>query len=155
MQAVQSVIQGSRIADLGPLPCPEVGPEAPLGEVVERLAEERRGAVVVMHAARARGIFTERDLLRLGSRALDSSATIADLMTEDPVTVSSDSTILHAIQTMHDRGCRHLVVEEDDEEVTGLLTSQDLIDHITQHFPREVVNLPPSLKQHFDRPEGG
>ena len=91
-----------------------VAPEDTLGEVAERMVEEKKGgAVVVMDYGRMIGILTERDLLRaMGYRVHTSEARVREWMTEDPITVPPETTLDEASQLMLDKNFRHLPVVE-------------------------------------------
>jgi CBS domain-containing protein len=91
-----------------------VAPEDTLGEVAERMVEEKKGgAVVVMDYGRMIGILTERDLLRaIAGRVHTSDARVREWMTEDPVTVPPETTLDEASQLMLDKNFRHLPVVE-------------------------------------------
>jgi len=91
-----------------------VAPEDTLGEVAERMVEEKKGgAVVVMDYGRMIGILTERDLLRaIAYRVHTSEARVREWMTEDPVTVPPETTLDEASQLMLDKNFRHLPVVE-------------------------------------------
>jgi CBS domain-containing protein len=91
-----------------------VAPEDTLGEVAERMVEEKKGgAVVVMDYGRMIGILTERDLLRaIAYRVHTSEARVREWMTEDPVTVPPETGLDEASQLMLDKNFRHLPVVE-------------------------------------------
>jgi len=91
-----------------------VAPEDTLGEVAERMVEEKKGgAVVVMDYGRMIGILTERDLLRaIAYRVHTSDARVREWMTEDPITVPPETTLDEASQLMLDKNFRHLPVVE-------------------------------------------
>jgi CBS domain-containing protein len=91
-----------------------VAPEDTLGEVAERMVEEKKGgAVVVMDYGRMIGILTERDLLRaIAYRVHTSDARVREWMTADPVTVPPETTLDEASQLMLDKNFRHLPVVE-------------------------------------------
>jgi CBS domain-containing protein len=91
-----------------------VAPEDTLGEVAERMVEEKKGgAVVVMDYGRMIGILTERDLLRaIAYRVHTSEARVREWMTENPVTVPPETTLDEASQLMLDKNFRHLPVVE-------------------------------------------
>jgi hypothetical protein len=36
-----------------------------------------------------------------------------------------------------------------------MVCAKDLVEYIAEHFPAEVVNLPPRLHQVMRKPEGG
>ena len=91
-----------------------VAPEDTLGEVAERMVEEKKGgAVVVMDNGRMIGILTERDLLRaIAYRVHTSEARVREWMTADPITVPPETTLDEASQLMLDKNFRHLPVVE-------------------------------------------
>ena len=91
-----------------------VAPEDTLGEVAERMVEEKKGgAVVVMDYGRMIGILTERDLLRaIAYRVHTSEARVREWMTQDPITVPPETTLDDASQLMLDKNFRHLPVVE-------------------------------------------
>ena len=91
-----------------------VAPEDTLGEVAERMVEEKKGgAVVVMDYGRMIGILTERDLLRaIAYRVHTSEARVREWMTADPITVPPETTLDDASQLMLDKNFRHLPVVE-------------------------------------------
>jgi CBS domain-containing protein len=91
-----------------------VAPEDTLGEVAERMVEEKKGgAVVVMDYGRMIGILTERDLLRaIAYRVHTSEARVREWMTADPITVPPETTLDEASQLMLDKHFRHLPVVE-------------------------------------------
>ena len=96
-----------------------VAPEDTLGEVAERMVEEKKGgAVVVMDYGRMIGILTERDLLRaIAYRVHTSDARVREWMTEDPITVPPETTLDEASQLMLDKNFRHLPVVESGRVV--------------------------------------
>ena len=91
-----------------------VAPEDTLGEVADRMVEEKKGgAVVVMDYGRMIGILTERDMLRaMAGRVHTSEARVREWMTEDPITVPPETTLDEASQLMLDKNFRHLPVVE-------------------------------------------
>ena len=91
-----------------------VAPEDTLGEVADRMVEEKKGgAVVVMDYGRMIGILTERDLLRaIAYRVHTSEARVREWMTADPITVPPETTLDEASQLMLDKNFRHLPVVE-------------------------------------------
>ena len=85
------------------------------------------GSALIMENDRLLGIFTERDILTALKRepetALDHP--VADWMTPDPITVSSDLSVLEALGLMLRGGFRHLPVVSG-EKVVGIVSLRDL-----------------------------
>jgi len=160
VSSVGDLLRGDSVLDLGPLPAPRLAPAATVQQALQFLARGRRGAVVVVEGLRPVGIFSERDVvLRLRpelfvSRAERGRTPVGEIMSRPPVTVRRQTTLAEAIETMERLQHRHLVVVDREGELRGLLTSNDIIQHLTDQFPEQTVNLPPRLRQHYDRSEG-
>ena len=79
---------------------------------------------------------------------------LSEVMSRPPVTIERNASLRSAIETMVEHGYRHLVVVDRAGELKGLLTSNDLVQYLTDQFPEETVNLPPRLHQQYRTPEG-
>jgi CBS domain-containing protein len=105
-----------------------VAPEDTLGEVADRMVEEKKGgAVVVMDYGRMIGILTERDLLRaMAGRVHTSEARVREWMTEEPVTVPLETTLDEASALMLERNFRHLPVV-DGGRIVGVVSLRRVV----------------------------
>jgi CBS domain-containing protein len=85
------------------------------------------GDILVMEGDRLQGIVTDRDIVvRCVADGKDlSSATLADAVSSDLVTVTPDTEITAAAQLMADRAIRRLPVVEDGRPV-GVVSLGDL-----------------------------
>jgi CBS domain-containing protein len=92
------------------------------------LADKRIGAAPVLDGGRVAGIISERDILyglaREGPALLDRR--VEAVMTADPVTVTPDTPVLHALATMTKRRVRHLPVI-DGGALAGFVSIGDLV----------------------------
>lgn len=100
-----------------------------LGAAVQRLAEERIGAIVVSNdGATVDGIITERDIIRMlardGASALDRS--LGEAMKHNVVTCSRDDRVKQLMVVMTRCRVRHLPVIEDGRLV-GIVSIGDLV----------------------------
>lgn len=103
-----------------------VTPADTVGEAVAVMAQHRIGSVLVMEEGRLVGIFTERDTVRALSQAHDAARhDVASWMTSGPETVEPEFDTEDALQTMLDRGFRHLPVVEGGK-VVGMVSMRDL-----------------------------
>jgi len=158
-----------RVRDIGARPVRDLSlrdcvtlPVDATGEAaVEEMVRHERGAVVVLDASGlVVGIFTERDVLLLESRASVQGgadwrrAPLEQLMTPDPVTVSLASSIKDAIEKLREGGFRHLPVVDEDGKPSGLLSIRDILAEIAEYFPQEVSNLPPDPSLEASSPWG-
>lgn len=106
-----------------------IAPAASLEEAVRLMNEHATGCLVVEDAAGVRGILSERDLvLKLPGTSL-SGATVAQLMTEDPVVLRPDDSIAVAIHKMAVGGFRHIPLVADGH-ATAIVSARDVFRHI-------------------------
>jgi len=102
-------------------------------ECVRRMNELKIGAMLVMEDEQLIGIFTERDAItRVLGAGLDPTSTkISEVMTKNPVWVSSSTTLEEAMGIVTDKRVRHLPVVEDGK-VLGVVSSGDLTHHLVK-----------------------
>jgi CBS domain-containing protein len=98
-------------------------------DAVRQLQRASVGCLIVEDDGQIRGILSERDLLmKLDGAQLDG-ATVADLMTPDPVVLRPDDSIAVAINKMAVGGFRHIPLVEGGR-VTGVVSARDVFAHI-------------------------
>jgi|SwirhirootsSR2_FD_contig_31_17451418_length_643_multi_3_in_0_out_0_1 CBS domain-containing protein len=160
---VEAVLKEARLRHLTQTETVKVGSDVPVREVCSRMQETRTGGVLVVGPdGRLLGIFTERDFLdKLAlpdSRArlsVDLNSPVKKLMTSSPRALSPDQTLGDAIRLMTEGGYRHIPLVEEDGKIFGLVSANDLVMYIAEHFPTEVYNLPPRLHQRIRTLDGG
>ena len=104
-----------------------VAPEDTLGEAAERMAGNDVGSAVVLEHGRLIGILTERDIVRaVAGRVHSSEARVREWMTGDPITAGTDTTTAEALDTMMERGFRHLPVVEGGRTI-GVVSIRDVL----------------------------
>jgi CBS domain-containing protein len=90
-----------------------VEPTDTVQSAIELMMEHNVAAVIVCDDTGLRGIFTERDVLRLaGAGSAFTNRRIGEVMTENVVTVAPDDDIVAAAHLMQQRRIRHLPVVE-------------------------------------------
>ncbi|MEF8901952.1 MAG: CBS domain-containing protein [Halovenus sp.] len=103
-----------------------VSPETGVEEAVNILLEENIGSLgVVDDDGNLVGVITSNDFLHVISGGDHGDATIDEFMTEDVVTIKPDESIQTAAAKMITNGISHLPVE-DDEEIIGMLSTTDI-----------------------------
>lgn len=109
-------------------------PGASVRDALKSLVNEPGGAIVVVDDRRVVGIFTERDVL---NRVADSpgvlDATLASVMTHEPVTLESDDRISVVLNRMGDGGFRHMPVLRDGELI-GMVHATDVARWVLLQF---------------------
>lgn len=117
----------------------------PMWKVVAEMKAKGRGAVLVEEAGALVGIFTERDLMSRVDTTdeLWSHVVVRDVMTPHPMVVRPGDSLAEALRRLLQGHRRHLPVVDDRGKVLGLLSIRDILVHVAQRFPEEMVNLPP------------
>lgn len=108
--------------------CP---PDAHVVAAARRMVAEDVGSLAVVEHGALVGIVTERDVLRaVAEDLIRARTTVADIMTPDPDSLSSDVDIEDACDWMMAAGYRHLPIV-DDGELVGMISIKDLMWALT------------------------
>ena len=107
-----------------------------VGEAARLMRDNYVGAVLIMDGEETVGIFTERDIVdRVVAEGRDPDETkLGQVMTPNPVLVTTDMPITDAARTMRERHLRHLPVAKDGR-VVGVVSVRDFLhDDIAQYL---------------------
>ena len=66
---------------------------------------------------------------------------VARLMTSEPVTISADTLVEDAGQTMLENGIGSLIVVDDDGHLEGILTTTDFVTIVAESFPKAQTTV--------------
>ena len=103
-----------------------VDPSTTVAEAATMMGERRIGSALVMEDERLVGIFTERDIVRALGQHFDAAGhAVSEWMTRDPMTIGSDTSTQQALDTMLQRGFRHLPIVDGDR-VAGIVSLRAL-----------------------------
>ncbi len=120
-----------------------VEPTVMVLHAIELMCEKNIGGLLIVENGSLVGIFTERDyarkLILKGKSSKDTP--IGELMTPNPFTVSSDSSIDDCMKMMTDRHIRHLPVV-DDSKLIGMISIGDVV--------RQVIDEQKSIIEHLE-----
>ena len=108
-------------------------------ETVRAMVERNIGAVPVLHNGKLVGIFSERDLMkRVVAEGCDPRSTcLAEVMTEDPLTISTNEELENCLALMRRHGFRHLPVCHEGQLV-GIVSLRDILLHDLNEKDDEV-----------------
>lgn len=108
-------------------------------ETVRAMVERNIGAVPVIHNGKLVGIFSERDLMRrVVAECRDASTTcMAEVMTDDPLTIDTNEDLENCLALMRRHGFRHLPVCQDGQLV-GMVSLRDILLHDLNEKDDEV-----------------
>jgi len=121
MTTVGEIVRGQELAQL---------PSAStIREAARYMVEHGVGSVLVMDDDRLRGIFTERDALRIfvATRRNSDYTHLNEVMTEEPQTLPPDATAHDAAERMAEGKFRHMPVVDGDGRILGVVSQRDLI----------------------------
>jgi CBS domain-containing protein len=109
-----------------------VAPTVTVYQAIELMSiKDIGGLLITDQRGKLLGIFTERDyarkLILKGKSSKDTL--IGELMTEDPSTVTPDTSIEDCMKTISNRFIRHLPVV-DNGELVGLISIGDIVRYI-------------------------
>jgi CBS domain-containing protein len=133
-----------------------VSPFTTVRSAVATMQEGSRSCVLAVDEGKLRGIFTERDVLtKCMDEGFDWDQQLdAAVLTKEPRTIASNRTIAEAVAIMQQHHYRTLPVMEAGS-VVGLVRLGDLLRHLAEEYPEDILNLPPRPHQVMERPEGG
>jgi CBS domain-containing protein len=124
-----------------------VSPHSTVFEALELMYEKNVGALLVMEHEEFLGIFTERDYARkviLKGRA-SKEILVSEIMTETPITVSSDNSIEDCMRLMTNKFIRHLPVV-DNGKLMGIVSIGDVVKYIIEEQKFIIENMEHYIK---------
>jgi CBS domain-containing protein len=98
-------------------------------EVIATMTKFDLGYIMVEQSNKPTGIITEHDILvRLVTQGLAPSAVIARMVYTNPIfTIDENATVEEAVKMMKHWGVKHLPVTGNEGQLTGVLTSDDVM----------------------------
>ncbi|NDC62915.1 MAG: CBS domain-containing protein [Planctomycetia bacterium] len=119
----------------GPRSLVSIHAEGTVLEATRLMNDRHTGSVLVMHAGRVAGIFTERDVLRrvVAAGRSPEATPVREVMTVDVVCCSPATAVEDLGELMRRRRIRHVPVVDDDGLVVGLVSMGDVNAHRFNH----------------------
>jgi CBS domain-containing protein len=119
-----------------------VAPEVMVFDGLKLLASHGVGAMVVLEQGKLVGVFSERDYTRkVALQGKNSRETpIAEIMTRNVITVSSNARTNECMMLMSQNKIRHLPVM-DGSKVLALLSIRDIMDDIIADHEQTISHL--------------
>jgi CBS domain-containing protein len=132
-----------------------------VSEAMHGMQKEHRGCVLVTETGGSDGplvgIFTERDVLyRIIDRGRNpATLPLSDVMTRNPDALPAGSSIAFVLNRMAVGGFRHVPVVDENEHPVAVVSVRDVVQFLVEHFPREIMNLPPEVGGNITRSREG
>ncbi|WP_137285628.1 CBS domain-containing protein [Halorussus salinisoli] len=103
--------------------------ETSVTELATTMDEQNVGSIVITEGETPVGIVTDRDLtVRVLAEQADRDETAANVMSDDLCTIDSENGFYQAAQLMSEHGIRRLPVCNENDELTGIITADDLTE---------------------------
>ncbi len=127
-----------------------VQPATTVYQALELMVEKNIGALLVSDQGKFVGIFTERDYARkvILKGKTSKETLIGEIMTENPVTVSPDTSIDDCMKIMTDKFIRHLPVIQDGN-LLGLISIGDVVKFIIDEQRYIIEDLEHYITGHY------
>lgn len=125
-----------------------VSPDDTITMAMSLMQQHNIGAVVVVEQREIVGILTDRDValaVVLGTATADS--TVAETMSRKVVTIWEDQGIFDATQAMQGHRVRRLPIVNRRNELTGMVTFDDLVSLLTKELSNLGEAIAPSLAE--------
>ena len=122
-----------------------VGEGQSIDECVSLMQKNNRGSILVTDKqGNLCGTFTERDVVKIYfDKSTNTSAPVSSVMKKDAEFLTPDTTVENAIAFFVKKNVRHFPVCRSKNDPVGILPIRKLVDFLAEHFPSEVLNLPP------------
>jgi CBS domain-containing protein len=119
-----------------------ISPSATIRQAAEVFAREKIGLLVVASSVspvKAEAVISERDVVRAVAKGTALSAQLDSIATKKLVSVRRSDRPSKAVKLMVEKGIRHLVVENDDGTLFGVLSIRDFFreNKLLQGFLRD------------------
>ena len=107
-----------------------------VAEAAARMRAEHVGDLIVVEQRAGRrvpvGILTDRDIVVavIAKRVSPDEVTVGEAMTAELLKVHKDSGIEHALSEMRRAGVRRAPVVDENGDLVGVLSIDDVIDHL-------------------------
>jgi CBS domain-containing protein len=126
-------------------------------EAVELMQKKRLGCVLATKGTKLTGILTERDILMklVGTGKDIARVKIEEVMTPDPETFQRDDSVAFVLNAMSVGGYRHVPIVDSDYKPIAVVSMKDIVGFIVEHFPEDILNLPPYPLRHANQIDGG
>ncbi len=106
----------------------ECGPELPLWQAAQRMAESKVSSILVVEAGQAVGIWTERDTLAVDFEdPLSFERPVGEVMSSPVRTVSAEISLHELTMRFRQERVRHYLVVNEDGSARGVVSQSDAV----------------------------
>ncbi|MDG6898245.1 MAG: CBS domain-containing protein [Nitrososphaerota archaeon] len=122
-----------------------IGANSTIRQAAEVFTREKIGLLVVASSispVRAEAVISERDVVRAVASGTPLSSPLLTVATKTLVSVRRSDRPSKAVKLMMEKGIRHLIVENDDGSLFGVLSIRDLFreQKLLQSFMKDEMD---------------
>ena len=119
---------------------------ATVREAIDAMQQEGTSCMLVVDQGQLVGVFTERDVVtKVAGQDIDiDHMPVCEVMQPDPDCLGMDDELVYALHQMSLGAYRHIPVIDDQRQPIAVVSMQAILGYISEWFPQEMLNLPPS-----------
>jgi len=151
---LREILTTTRIRQLALKAVPILSRDDSVDDAASQMRSHSHGSALVCEEGKLIGVFTERDLLRWVAENRPMDASVAEAMTANPKTVTTDDLLFSAIGFLDQGGYRRLPVVDAEGVPTGIIDVKTIVHFFVEHVPAAVYNQAPVAKQVTSNREG-
>jgi CBS domain-containing protein len=131
------------LMDMAYVPPAQIAPKDTIRAAVAAAMPYGCDAVAVIDNGNIAGILTSRDiLLKVVLRRRDVESTlVGDVMTTPVITLHPSTEPEEALQLMLEKNIRHILLSEDGERATGMLSLRKLLNFLVEDQKHDLQHL--------------
>ncbi len=97
-------------------------------EAAKLMAANKVGSVVVIDRNEAKGIVTERDIVRkVVAEGRDPQGELSEILSSPLIVITPETSIKEAAEAMRNNNVRRLPIIDDNKYLVGMITDRDII----------------------------
>jgi len=146
-QLVQSQPIGELIGDRTFL---RVAGDDDLQTVFERMHQLKETAAIVMQHQQAVGMMTQSNIIELLDKENNWQKPVADYMSSPLLSVDASASVQYALAMSREHHIKHLVVQDQQQKVIGVLHQKDLVSLVYQALYERFENETRRLQGEMD-----
>ena len=154
---VHGISPNDPISSLGQKKFIVLNEQATLRETIDNIQKYHIGCILLEKDEKITGIFTERDIVQniVGNRHNLEKECVADYMTASPDVLHLQDPIAFALNKMISGGYRHIPIVNKMRKPIGVISMENIINHLGDYFFDDIINLPPTPLRDQEQREGG
>lgn len=102
-------------------------PETPMAEILDYMKDSLSDCVIIQKADTPTGILTSKDVLKFIGEGNSPAIPVSKVMSSPVEMLSEKATIQEGLEYLKNRQFKRIVVTNDEGDVIGIVTQQDLI----------------------------